>query len=176
MSSLLSSLASFLKGEKRISSGEFEHAVNEVLLSDTVSDNTKKPYISEEGSLAISAVWACVRILSETVGTLPIHLYRKTPSGREQCPGHPCSTILSKPNSYLNRFGLLHHLMIGCTLWGNGYARIYRDEHFRPLRLQMLKPYDCEPILTVDDEVVYRELTNYLGLEEYAEALSGIIG
>lgn len=40
----------------------------------------------------------------------------------------------------------------------------------------MLQPYDCEPILTVDDEVVYRELTNYLGLEEYAEALSGIIG
>ena len=66
--------------------------------------------------------------------------------------------------------------MIGCTLWGNGYARIYRDEHFRPLRLQMLQPYDCEPILTVDDEVVYRELTNYLGLEEYAEVLSGIIG
>lgn len=70
--------------------------------------------------------------------------------------GHPCAGILAKPNSDLNRFGLLHHLMIGCTLWGNGYVRIHRDRQFRPVRLQMLHPYDCEPILTVDDEVVCR--------------------
>lgn len=156
MSSLLSSLASFLKGEKRVSSQEFEHAVNQVLLSDTVADATSKKVITPEGALAISAVWACVRILSETVGTLPIHLYRKTDSGREQAKGHPCSTILSKPNSYLTRFGLLHHLMMGCALWGNGYARIYRDDFFRPSRLQILKPYEVEPILTPDDELVYR--------------------
>ena len=156
MSSLLSSLASFLKGEKRVSSSEFEAAVNQVLLSDTVADATKKPVITPESSLAISAVWACVRILSETVGTLPIHLYHKTATGREQAKAHPCATILSKPNSYLTRFSLLQHLMVGCTLWGNGYARIHRDKLFRPVRLQKLQPYECEPILTVDDEVVYR--------------------
>lgn len=32
-----------------------------------------------------------MRILSETVGTLPIHLYHKTSSGREQAKGHPCA-------------------------------------------------------------------------------------
>ncbi len=48
MSSLLSSLASFLKGEKRISSQEFEQAVNQVLLSDTVSDAVKKNIITPE--------------------------------------------------------------------------------------------------------------------------------
>ena len=63
----------FRKGEKRISSSEFEHAVNEVLLSDTVADAVKKNIITPEGSLAISAVWACVPILSETVGTLLIN-------------------------------------------------------------------------------------------------------
>jgi len=146
----------FSKGEKRISSEQFEQAVNQVLLSDTVADATKKPLITPEGSLAISAVWACVRILSETVGTLPIHLYHKTSSGREQAKSHPCASILAKPNSYLTRFALLQHLMVGCTLWGNGYARIYRDHLFRPVRLQKLQPYECEPILTVDDEVVYR--------------------
>ena len=50
MSRLLSSLASFLKGEKRISSSEFEQAVNEVLLSDTVADAVKKNIITPEGS------------------------------------------------------------------------------------------------------------------------------
>lgn len=67
MSSLLSSLASFLKGEKRVSSSESEAAVSQVLLSDTVANATKRPVITPEGSLAISAVWACIRILSETV-------------------------------------------------------------------------------------------------------------
>lgn len=154
--SLLSSLTSLFRGEKRVSSSEFEHAVNEVLLANTVADSTRKHYPTEEGSLAISAVWACVRILSETVGTLPIHLYHKTTSGREQCSGHPCGTILQKPNDYASRSALLQHLMIGCTLWGNGYARIHRDKAFRPVRLQLLQPYDCEPILTVDDELFYR--------------------
>ena len=36
----------FRKGEKRISSSEFEHAVNEVLLSDTVADAVKKNIIT----------------------------------------------------------------------------------------------------------------------------------
>ena len=73
----------FRKGEKRISSERFEHAVNEVLLSDTVADAVKKNIITPEGSLAISAVWARVRILSETVGTTPIHLYHKIDSGKD---------------------------------------------------------------------------------------------
>ena len=40
----------FRKGEKRISSSEFEHAVNQVLLSDTVADAVKKNIITPEGS------------------------------------------------------------------------------------------------------------------------------
>ena len=159
ISSIHNLASSFSRGEKRMTSSEFESAVNQTLLADTVSDNTKAVYVSEEGSLAISAVWACVRILSETVGTLPIHLYKRTSNGREKAKGHPCSLLLQKPNSYLTRFALMHHLMICCTLWGNGYARIYRDKFFRPVRLQLLHPYDIEPILTYDDELFYRDNT-----------------
>ena len=84
----------FRKGEKRISSQEFEQAVNQVLLSDTVADAAKKPLITPEGSFAISAVWGCVRI--------------------------------------------------------------FRDHLLHPVHLQKLRPYECKPILTVDDEVVYQ--------------------
>lgn len=131
--------------------------MNAALLSDTVHDvATGQPYVSEEGALNLSAVWACVRILSETVGTLPIHLYRRTSAGREQVREHPCSFILSRPNAYTSRFALLHHLMVSCTLWGNGYARIWRDERFRPVRLQLLHPTQVEPVLSTDDELYYR--------------------
>lgn len=159
ISSIRNLASSFSRGEERMTSSEFESAVNNTLLADTVSDNTRPVYVSEESSLAISAVWACVRILSETVGTLPIHLYRRTSNGREKAKAHPCSHLLQKPNSYLTRFSLMHHLMISCTLWGNGYARIYRDKFFRPVRLQILHPTEIEPILTCDDELFYRDKT-----------------
>jgi len=57
-----------------MTSAEFESAVNDALLSGTVSDNTRTPIVTEEGALAITAVWACVRILSETISSLLIHL------------------------------------------------------------------------------------------------------
>lgn len=96
-----------------------------------------------------------LRILSETVGTLPVHLYKRTAKGREKAAGHPCIHILHKPNSYISRFGLLHHLMVSCTLWGNGYVRIHRDRLYRPERLQLLYPYEVEPVLSNDDDLFY---------------------
>ena len=141
-----------------MTSAEFESAVNNALLSDTVSDNTRTPIVTEEGALSISAVWACVRILSDTVGTLPIHLYKRTETGREKVSSS-LSLLLSRPNEYSGRFALMQHLMIGCTLWGNGYARIYRDKHYRPERIELLHPTDIEPILTHDDHLFYRDKT-----------------
>lgn len=139
-----------------MTSAEFEAAVNRVITADTVADAVKQPYITEEGALNLTAVWACVRILSETVGTLPMHLYQRTEKGRERQYKHPCYHIVQKPNSYSTRFDLMHHLMISCALWGNGYARIYRDKLYRPVRLKLLNPSRIEPILNDSDELFYR--------------------
>lgn len=46
--------------------------------------------------------------------------------------------------------------MISCALWGNGYARIYRDKSFRPIRLQLLDPAKVEPVLNTNEELFYR--------------------
>ena len=117
-----------------MTAAEFEAAVNHVITADTVADAVGRPYITEEGALNLTAVWACVRILSETVGTLPMHLYRRTSKGRERQYDHPCHHLVQIPNSYSTRFDLMHHLMVSCALWGNGYARIFRDKYYRPVR------------------------------------------
>lgn len=144
-------------GERRdISSAEFEAAVNKVITADTVADATHQPYITEEGALNLTAVWACVRILSETVGTLPLHLYRRTARGRERQYDHLCHRLVQVPNSYSTRFDLMHHLMVSCALWGNGYTRIFRDKCYRPVRLKFIHPARIEPILTDNDELFYR--------------------
>ena len=127
-----------------MTSAEFESAVNDALLSGTVSDNTRTPIVTEEGALAITAVWACVRILSETISSLPIHLYRRTEKGREKITSSTQLKVLNRPNEYSGRYALMQHLMIGCTLWGNGYARIYRDKKYRPERILFLHPTEIE--------------------------------
>lgn len=147
----------FRSREKRnIPIDDIEKAVNKVITEQTVADNVRKPYISEEGSLNLSAVWACVRILSETVGTLPIHLYKRTSSGREREDLHPCNLIIQTPNGYSNRFDLMHHLMVSVALWGNGYARVFRDKFHRPERLKFYHPANVEPVLNDNDVLFYR--------------------
>lgn len=131
--------------------------MNAALLGATVTDNASLPVITPEGALNLSAVWACVRILSDTVGTLPIHLFRREGDDRIPASDHPLRSLLAKPNNYTNKFYLIQHLMIGCALWGNGYVRIFRDKSFRPVRLQLLKPYDCTPYLNDrTEELFYR--------------------
>jgi HK97 family phage portal protein len=146
----------FRNGQRFDSSAEFENAVNKTLTADTVVDATRKLYISEEGALNLSAVWACVRILSDTVGTLHIHLYKPTEQGRERQYTHSCYRLMQAPNSFSNRFDLMHHLIISCALWGNGYARIYWDKNSRPARLQFIHPARVEPVLTPSEELFYR--------------------
>ena len=167
---------SFLHRDERrdISSAEFEAAVNKVITADTVVDATHQPYITEEGALNLTAVWACVRILSETVGTLPLHLYRRTACGRERQYDHLCHRLVQAPNSYSTRFDLMHHLMVSCALWGNGYARIFRDKRYRPARLKFIHPARIEPILTDNDELFYRSDTGELLPNENVIHLRGL--
>ncbi len=50
--------------------------------------------------------------------------------------------------------------MVSCALWGNGYARIYRDNLHRPIRLQLLHPLKVEPIVDTQTDTLYYRLDN----------------
>lgn len=57
--------------------------------------------VNEDSAMQLSAVWACVRLLSETVASLPVNVYRKTATGRELAPDHWLSLLMArKPNRY----------------------------------------------------------------------------
>lgn len=40
-------------------------------------------------ALQLTAVYACIRVLSETVAQLPLHVYQSTNTGKERVPNHP---------------------------------------------------------------------------------------
>jgi phage portal protein BeeE len=59
---------------------EIDRAVS-TALSGGVNTNGSV-YVTEDTALTLTTVWACVSLLSESVGILPVHLYKKTDTGR----------------------------------------------------------------------------------------------
>lgn len=97
--------------------------------------------VNEQTALQITAVYACVRILAETIASLPFHTYRYTSSGKEKAMDHPIYYLLhSEPNPEMTSFVFRETLMGHLLLWGNAYAQIIRDGRGRVVSLYPLLP------------------------------------
>jgi HK97 family phage portal protein len=88
--------------------------------------------ISEKGAMRISAVLACVRVISETIGTLPLNVYQWTANGKRLAPEHPLSPVLgNRWNGQMSSYVAKVAVQAQSCLWGNGYAEIQRDGAYR---------------------------------------------
>ena len=97
--------------------------------------------VNEKTALQTTAVYACVRILAETIASLPFHTYRYTLNGKEKAIEHPIYYLLhSEPNPEMTSFVFRETLMSHLLLWGNAYAQIIRDGRGRVVGLYPLLP------------------------------------
>ena len=71
---------------------------------------------------------ACVRLLSQTIATLPIGLYRRLGDGsRKAMPDHPLYEILhNQPNADMTAVDFWQVMVAMMLLRGNGFAEIDR--------------------------------------------------
>jgi HK97 family phage portal protein len=85
--------------------------------------------VTERSAMQISAVYACVRVLSEAIASLPLHLYRYTDkNSKEKAIDHPLYPLLhDEPNPEMTSFIFRETLMTHLLLWGNAYAQIIRN-------------------------------------------------
>jgi HK97 family phage portal protein len=81
-------------------------------------------HVSVDKAMQLSTVWACVRLLSESVSTLPLKLYRRMPDGsRQSATEHPIYRVLCRvPNAEMTpqRFMLL--VVASICLRGNAFV------------------------------------------------------
>lgn len=98
--------------------------------------------VSETSAMQMTAVYACVRILSEAVAGLPLHLYRYGNKGtKEKAIDHPLYHLLhDEPNPEMTSFIFRETLMTHLLLWGNAYAQIIRNGKGEILALYPLMP------------------------------------
>ena len=98
--------------------------------------------VTERSAMQMTAVYACVRILSEAIAGLPLHMYRyKDDGGKEKALDHPLYLLLhDEPNPEMSSFVFRETLMTHLLLWGNAYAQIIRNGKGEIIALYPLMP------------------------------------
>ena len=104
--------------------------------------------VSPSTALTFSAVWAAMRLLSESISSLPINVYKLEKNGNKTPLTNDPLTYLLKyqPNTYQNKISFMEKIMMDLLCNGNSYVRIVRNRLARPTELLPL---------TFDDVTVY---------------------
>ena len=99
-------------------------------------------YVTERSAMQMTAVYCCVRILSEAVASLPLQFYRYTDDGgKEKAVDHPLYFLLhDEPNPEMTSFIFRETLMTHLLLWGNAYSQIIRNGKGEVVALYPLMP------------------------------------
>lgn len=102
--------------------------------------------VTANTALQSSAVFACVRVLAETIASLPLFVYRSTPNGKEKAYDHPCYYMLHDlANEEMTSFTFRETMMTHLLLWGNAYAEIEYNKAGLAKGLWPLRPDQTWP-------------------------------
>ena len=97
--------------------------------------------VNERSAMQITAVYSCVRILSEAIASLPLHLYQYTDTGTAKATDHLLYFLLhDEPNPEMTSFVFRETLMTHLLLWGNAYAQIIRNGKGEVMAIYPLMP------------------------------------
>ena len=103
--------------------------------------------VDEKSAMQIATVYACVRLLAESVAQLPLHLYRYTDGGigKEMAAEHPLYPLIHRrPNPEMSSFTWREIMMVHLLLYGNSFNQIIRDGRNGILGLYPLLPENVE--------------------------------
>lgn len=117
--------------------------------------------VTERSAMQMTAVYSCVRILSEAVAGLPLHFYRYTEDGgKEKAIDHPLYNLLhDEPNPEMTSFIFRETLMTHLLLWGNAYAQIIRNGKNEIIALYPLMPNKMEVSRDKSGQLYYTYVT-----------------
>ena len=127
--------------------------------------------VSEKSAMQMTAVYACVRILAESIAGLPLHLFRYDGNGgKARAVDHPLYFLLhDEPNPEMTSFAFRETLMTHLLLWGNAFAQVIRNGKGAVVALYPLMPNR----MTVDRDKAGRIYYEYLRMDDEANTMKG---
>lgn len=116
-------------------------------------------YVDHDVAMTFGAVFAAVKVISESIGVLGMHRFnRQRDGGKERLDTHPATRVLNRQwNPYMTSQTGREVTTTHALLYGNGYAEIVRDAAGRLSQLWPLLPDRMLPRWD-DGALVYRYL------------------
>jgi HK97 family phage portal protein len=126
--------------------------------------------IDNDKALTLTAVWCAIRLLSESVSSLPCSVYTKQPNGDklEDSKNRIYDLIKYRPNRYQNKITFFEYIMMSICTDGNSYVQIVRDGSGRPSQLIPISP-DTVDVVINDGELFYQ--IDSVGILDSADVL-----
>ncbi len=113
--------------------------------------------VSAESALTFSAVWAAMRILSESISTLPVGVFRKENNGdNTEITTDLAFLVKYQPNSYQNKITFYEKIIMDMLSDGNSYVKIVRNGAGRVIELLPINYSDVE-IYTLENKLYYSD-------------------
>lgn len=113
--------------------------------------------VNEFAAMQNSVVYACCKIISESIASLPLHVYQYKNGGKEKVPKHPLYFLLhDAPNEEMTSFVFRETLMTHLLLWGNAYAQIIRNNLGKIAALYPLLPNKMKVLRDDNGEIFYK--------------------
>lgn len=127
--------------------------------------------VTERAAMQLSAVYACVRVLSEAIAGLPVHLYKRDGACKQKATDHSLYALLhDEPNPEMTSFAFREALMTHLLLWGNAYAQIIRNGRGEIVALYPLMPDRMKVDRDTDGRIYYE----YTKRSEDAPTMDGM--
>jgi len=85
--------------------------------------------VTTANALRVSDAYACVRVLADSISSLPLHAYRRTPQGR--VPAGENSRIvqlLQRPSPGSTSVDLISQVMVHLNIYGDAFVGLYRSD------------------------------------------------
>ena len=113
--------------------------------------------VSPQTALTFSAVWAAMRLLSESISTLPVGVFRRENNGDNIEVNSDLSFLVKyQPNTYQNKITFYEKVIMDMLSDGNSYVQIVRNRNGRVLELLPLNYGDVETY-TLDNKLYYTD-------------------
>ena len=122
--------------------------------------NSSNQAVSKERSLQLSTVWSCVKVISETIASLPISLYEKDADNKRYIlSDNPLHTLVGEqPSTLYNSFNFFERALVDLCLDGNFYAYIERNNGGLPTQIIPIQCDDVSVYVSPDGREVYYEI------------------
>jgi HK97 family phage portal protein len=119
--------------------------------------------------MQLSAVWACVKLLSETPASLPLHFYQKNEDGRVEYDDHPLAALFAgKINRYQTRVEFWETVFLNLLTHGNAYCQIERSGKMITTLMPLMSS-QMETRLLADGSIAYQYSSGDSTVTVYSE-------